>query len=283
MTTDSVGQDYAILKVDGKTNLPSLPLGSSDGVVVGSDAAIIGFPFSAITLEDRHVSVKFCLSVTITASDLETVPVAGTKKIGPRDVAVQADTKVNVVYFQGPSVKGISGSPIISRDTGRVIGIVTLKLTGITPALNNLRERGKNTGIAFSGIGDPGLAFGQVIDVMDEQLANGLGAATGIDDPAHALKKPSTTTNASIRKSESRCLCLLNPAPHFRGATRNCCSTLFWGFRCKPAEKEFLGQAADHAFGGAKGEVPEHQACPAIRLGIIGVRNGSRCQVATQA
>ena len=97
------------------------------------------------------------------------------------------DVKVEVIYFQGPSVKGISGSPIISRDTGKVIGIVTLKLTGITPALADLRERGKHTGIAFSGIGDPGLAFVQVIDVLDQQLANGLGAATGIDDPAHAL------------------------------------------------------------------------------------------------
>ena len=58
---------------------------------------------------------------------------------------------------------------------------------------------------------------------------------------------------------------------------------LFLGFRCKPAEQEFLGKAADHAFRGANGKVPEHQADPTIRLRIIGIRNGSRCQVAAQA
>ena len=58
---------------------------------------------------------------------------------------------------------------------------------------------------------------------------------------------------------------------------------LFLGFRCKPAEQEFLGKAANHAFRGANGKVPEHQADPTIRLRIIGIRNGSRCQVAAQA
>jgi hypothetical protein len=189
MTADSVGQDYAILKVDGVSGLSFLPLGSIKGVVLGSDATIIGFPFSAITPQGHRVYTKFCLSANIAASDIVTIPVNGTKPGPQGDVPFKVDVKVEVIYFQGPSVKGISGSPIISRDTGKVIGIVTQKLTGIGHALDALRQDAAHPviPIQIAGVGDPNQAFIKIIDVLDDQLANGLGAATGIDDPAHTL------------------------------------------------------------------------------------------------
>jgi len=191
MTLDTSGQDYAILKVDGKDKLPFIPLGTNEDIIVGSNATIVGYPFSAITVEDRHVSTKFCLSAIVAASDLVAVPIRGTKRIGQQNVPVKADVKVNVIYFQGPSVKGVSGAPLISLDTGNVIGIVTLKLTGIGNALNEMRNNATagRSSIAISGIGDLNAAFSGIIQVLDEQLANGLGAAVGIDDPAYALKK----------------------------------------------------------------------------------------------
>jgi len=185
-TADSVGQDFAILKIEDKSNLPFLTLGTKNDVSPGSDAIIIGFPFSAITVQDKRISTKFCLSALIAASDLETVRVSGADQVGR---PLRRDVKVDVIYFQGPSVKGISGSPIISRDTGHVVGIVTQKLTGIGQSLSDLKKetaRGTGSGHKISGL-DLGNTTNQILTVLDDQLANDLGAATGIDDPKHAL------------------------------------------------------------------------------------------------
>lgn len=191
MTLDSAGGDFAILKIEGKSNLPFLPLGIVEEAKLGSDATIIGYPFSALTGEGKNISIRFCLAALVAASDLATVPVTGTNRVGQKNIPVNKDVKVDVIYFQGPSVKGISGSPLISRSTGHVIGIVSIKLTGIGASLNDLKNQtahGVGTGIIISGL-NPGAAVNQILTVLDDQLANDLGAATGISDPAYALKK----------------------------------------------------------------------------------------------
>jgi S1-C subfamily serine protease len=188
---DNVGRDYALLKVDTKEKLPFLSLGTTADVVSGGDATIVGFPFSAISAQGTNTSNKFCLSATFAATDLFTVPVDGSSKTTKGIVPVHQDVRVNYVYFQGPSIKGISGSPIISRDTGRVVGIVSLKLTGIGNSLMDLKTqtaRGVGSGISISGL-NPGEAINQIVTVLDDQLANGLGAATGIDDPKEAVER----------------------------------------------------------------------------------------------
>jgi len=189
LTVDSVGQDYAIIKVEGKSGLPFLPLGSDEDTKLGSDAVIIGYPFSALTVQDRHISIKFCLSAMIAASDEETIPIAGTNHIGQRNIPFNKDVKVDVIYFQGPSVKGVSGSPLISLRTGNVIGIVSTKLAGIGLSLKDLQSQtahGLGSGVLISGL-NPGSAVNEIVTVLDDQLANGLGSAVGIGDPAHAL------------------------------------------------------------------------------------------------
>ena len=59
--------------------------------------------------------------------------------------------------------------------------------------------------------------------------------------------------------------------------------SLFFRSRCKPVQEEFLRQSGEGVFSNTNGEVPEHEACAAIRLGIVGIRNASCYQVATQA
>jgi hypothetical protein len=191
LSLENVGQDFALLKIDGKMPLPFLELGSTTDVSPGAEATIIGYPFSALTVQDRNVFTKFCLSASFAATDSVTVPVRGMTHTRTGVVPIQRDVKVDVIYFQGPSVKGISGSPIISRDTGRVVGIVSLKLTGIGQALMELKRQtaeGMGGGIGISGL-EPGKAINQILTVMDDQLANGLGAAAGVDDPKYALKQ----------------------------------------------------------------------------------------------
>jgi hypothetical protein len=171
-----------ILKID-KTQLPHLELGSEDGTELGSPISIIGFPLAAI-LPIGTAMPKFCLSGTIAAQT--------SFSLGNLNF-------LHTVYFQGVSIKGISGAPIISLVTGKVIAIVSTKLTGIGPALqqvtNNLNRSAvaqRNAGVFFqhveNGI-DASKAVGDIVTVLDEQLANGLGSGTGANDASYALEK----------------------------------------------------------------------------------------------
>jgi S1-C subfamily serine protease len=184
------GRDYAILKID---EIDLTPLAFADGPeepIVGSDLTIIGFPFSAIAFKGNGPSIKdkFCLSAQIASSGITDVPVSLNTPKGPRTVNV----KVDVIYFQGPSVKGLSGSPLISRDTGHVIGILTSKLSGIDDSLSRIRsasEQGQAiVHASVVGVDLLPMVTG-VINTLDRQLANGLGAATGIEDPRAVFRQ----------------------------------------------------------------------------------------------
>jgi S1-C subfamily serine protease len=169
--------DFALLKVDAK-NLPFLTLGNEVEIQLGSDMTIIGFPFSTGS------GAKFCLAVSVASGQAIATPVG----------------KLDVIYFQGPSVEGISGSPVISQATGEVIGIVNLKLTGITAALK--REKAKVAdGRTHMQLTLGGVNFfdtvGGILDVLDSQLANGLGAATGAKDAADKLAEAQKQASAA--------------------------------------------------------------------------------------
>ncbi len=169
-------RDFAVLKIS-KTSLPALDLGSEVNVEDGSPIAIIGLPLSAsFAVPPGSVVPRFCLFGTVAAQ--YALPLGNLEFL-------------HTIYFQGVSVKGISGAPIISLVTGKVIGIVSTKLTGIGPDLQALRDdisAGKGSGVSLSGI-DPNLTIGKILDMLDLQLANGLGSGTGASDAAYALKK----------------------------------------------------------------------------------------------
>jgi Trypsin-like peptidase domain len=185
---EMAGQDFAILKIEGN-KLPSLDLGDKpDDIVPGSDLTIIGFPFGAFDFKSGGPGIKdkFCMSGTVAYFGNTDVPVL-TKN--PKE-STTVNVNVDVIYFQGPCVKGLSGSPIISRDTGHVVGIVASKLTGISDGLEATRQ---TLNSAPRGLRIEGVPFVQttteLIDTLDFQLANGLGAGTGIEDPKHALRR----------------------------------------------------------------------------------------------
>jgi hypothetical protein len=191
LSAESIGQDYALLRIDTKKTLPFLSLGTVGDVAIGSDATIIGFPFSALSREGKQISTKFCLAASFAASANEPVGVDIANRTPKGVVTSHHSIQVDVVYFQGPSVKGLSGSPIISRDTGKVVGIVSTRLSGIGNSLEELKTQtaqGLGGGVVISGLA-PGPAINAILTVMDSQLANGLGSATGIDDPKEALRK----------------------------------------------------------------------------------------------
>jgi S1-C subfamily serine protease len=171
-------RDFAILKV-AKENLPSLVFGNEVDVEEGSPIAIIGLPLSATFGAASNSVPPFCLTGSIAAKTSLALGNLQFRKI---------------IYFQGVSVKGISGAPIILLQTGKVIGIVSTKLTGIGPALDDLRKN-TSAGGDVQIIGTEGNQFGlgssftSVINVLDDQLANGLGSGTGASDVAVALNE----------------------------------------------------------------------------------------------
>lgn len=176
--TEAATHDYALLKIN-KTDLSFLELGNEDGLDVGSDLTVIGFPFSALDEKGEQINVKFCLTETV----------AATTSFGI------GKSQVNVIFFQGVSVKGISGSPIISHKTGQVVGVVNTKLSGIGPSVDSIRNNIRSTGEVFKATGPHGEGYGlggsilPIIDLLENQLANGLGSGTGAADAAYALKK----------------------------------------------------------------------------------------------
>jgi S1-C subfamily serine protease len=175
-----VGRDYALLKVEG-TNLHTLDLGDKpEQITLGSDLTIIGFPFSA------GVKDKFCLSGIVAYSGQTEVPV----RVQTPKSTTTVNVSVDVIYFQGPSVQGLSGAPIISRDSGHVIAILTSKLTGINESLAKDRKgliEGGIAGLYVGGVHEEG-TIKTLIDTLESQLANGLGAGTGIEDAKAAMR-----------------------------------------------------------------------------------------------
>ncbi|HWH56664.1 MAG TPA: serine protease [Terriglobales bacterium] len=163
--------DFALLEVGWK-NLPFLALGDEhkDLTSLGDDLTIIGFPFSVL----NGAAIKFCLSASFAAPTGADTPVG----------------KLDIIFFQGPSIKGVSGSPVISLATGKVVGIANLSLAGIGPALKEQERRvadsRQHMQITLGGVNFAD-AVGGILQVLDNQLANGLGAATGAKDAADKL------------------------------------------------------------------------------------------------
>jgi hypothetical protein len=56
---------------------------------------------------------------------------------------------------------------------------------------------------------------------------------------------------------------------------------LILGFGREPPQDELLSYVGQRALAGGDNEIPQEQAWPAIRLGIIGIRQGRRGQIAT--
>ncbi|HEY4931001.1 MAG TPA: serine protease [Terriglobales bacterium] len=174
-------RDFAVLKIDG-TDLPHLNLGSEVNLEDGSQIAIIGLPLSALFAVPVGSIPSFCLTGTVASQTA--VPLGNLEFL-------------HTIYFQGVSIKGISGAPIISLQSGKVVGVVSTRMTGIDSALQQIRTDFEADVIKMRAAGveihsrmngiEPGPAVDRIVKVLDEQLANGLGTGTGASDIAVTL------------------------------------------------------------------------------------------------
>lgn len=104
------GPDWALLKVEGEENLPTIPLGDEKQMVTGADLFIVGYPGSPTFFPGATVdSVN---TPTITSGGVTGVKAAETE-----------GEKVPVFQTQAPATGGNSGGPAFNSE-GEAIGIL---------------------------------------------------------------------------------------------------------------------------------------------------------------
>jgi hypothetical protein len=152
----AITHDYAVLKTE-PLKLPILKLGTWRSVVPGDDLTTLGFVFGTPSP----------LLLTLTTSGL-----------------IEASNN-NLIVFQGPNNKGLSGGPLISNQSGEVVGIVNSKIVGITDDLVAIRKQiilGQQSGDRMQILGaDPLKALLDLINTLDNYLISGMGVGISID------------------------------------------------------------------------------------------------------
>jgi S1-C subfamily serine protease len=162
ITPDSVNFDFAILRIKG-SHLPFLPLGTWDDVREGD----------VLTILPSIGPVPLLLLGTVSAH------LAISTEFGAKPV--------NALLFQSPVRQGFSGGAAISP-AGRVVGIVTNRLVGLSPSLDQIRQKliesksNPNVQVIIKMHGvEQGDSLLELINVLDSTLISGLGAAVAID------------------------------------------------------------------------------------------------------
>lgn len=163
----SVVADYSILKVEG-SGLPHLALGTLGQVRVGDPVIALGYEMGA----------SAPLLVT------ETVSAIGMMPSVRQFVYRRSLVPVKGLILEGPVNRGLSGAPVISNATGQVVGIAVERFGGVSDKLKKVRQqimasRGSG-GVLIQGV-NPNVSILQLINVLDNFLSNGMGAAMSID------------------------------------------------------------------------------------------------------
>ena len=126
-------KDVALIKIDQR-NLPTLPLGSSEGLSVGKQAFIFGFPASAEFNQRNPLESTFTQGVVSALKDSE-----------KKDFKVfQTDAKVS---------EGSSGGPLVDEN-GSVLGIITFQTN------------------QFQGASGDNFAFAIPIEIAEKMIAD---------------------------------------------------------------------------------------------------------------
>jgi len=165
ITDESVAHDTALLKING-SNFTFVQLGKLSDEEEGNTAAVI----CAIAGLGKQAIFTGIVSAKATSD-------------GPNPV--------DVVLFQTPVRGGFSGSPLFNS-TGQVIGIVSTKVFGISPALDTMRAQFQTAAASGGSVRMFGVDVGQSLieltNVLDQNLISGMGTAVSSSYAAAMLK-----------------------------------------------------------------------------------------------
>ncbi len=133
--------DVALIKID-KGNLPYLPLGNSDDVIIGEWVIALGNPFGLFEINDQP-------TVTVGVVSATKMKVAADNRRAYKDM-IQTDASIN---------SGNSGGPLVNVD-GEVIGMNTIIYTGGNGASGSI-------GVGFA------ISVNRVRKIMEELKSSG--------------------------------------------------------------------------------------------------------------
>lgn len=167
ISNESVIHDYVFLKTRER-NLPYLNLGTWNEVTEGDHLTTLGYALNSPSP----------LLITATVAGRFAIPSSADGSM------------VNAILFQGPANRGLSGAPLISNATGNVVGIVTDKLVGLSPELQNVKNQIKTArrqgSVQIMGV-ETNDAMLAIIELLDAHLISGMGAAVAIDYAKDAM------------------------------------------------------------------------------------------------
>jgi S1-C subfamily serine protease len=127
------GKDVALLKIDGQSNLPTVPLAAGDNAVsAGDNVYVAGYPAASTILAGASGG-----------------PLQPTVTEGPLTAVKSTDSGVPVLQTQAPISGGNSGGPLLDAQ-GQVVGVV------VASALNpdGTVAEGQNFAIPISVVWD---------------------------------------------------------------------------------------------------------------------------------
>lgn len=162
--------DYAVLKVD-IDDLPYLRLGSSKEVKEGEEVYFTGYPFDfGCTTHRGIVSATISLKRQLNGDN----------------------TSLDAFQIDGSVNKGNSGSPLVSCETGEVIGIVVAQAGGLSRELmdikKQLEEALKRKDTKKKGL-SPLEIIERILDILENHSTVGIGFANRIEYSKEGLKR----------------------------------------------------------------------------------------------
>lgn len=164
--------DITVLKADAKT-AQFLLLGTPSSIQDGEEVFITGFPFDVPTAVTYRGNVSAQFPIPVGTLDGK---------------QVQSST----IHVQMPVARGFSGSPLLRMSDNSVVGVITNKLGGISPKLDEVRQSIRATQgqgqVRVMGI-DPNATSLELINVLDNYLSAGAGWAVSIDYIKPLLEK----------------------------------------------------------------------------------------------
>lgn len=156
--------DISLLKVSA-AGLNALTL--DDGPVAdGSTVYFMGFPLSS--------DLPNAVTYTGTVASQYTQSLFNVGRIA---------VEKKMIQVQAPIAKGFSGSPLLNYETGKVIGVIDIKIGGINDQLEIAKARiteNRKHILSITGGIDQGATFINLIDTLDRYLSAGSGSAVSI-------------------------------------------------------------------------------------------------------